>query len=363
MARSIVDMTNQLTLAVGADSWTLLGYRTFSSLPLVAILLIAFAGFELMPGLAETTQLEVLPVIFVPSDNQSILTRGQIESIKDLLYRHIVLAQAHYRSMLETDTFKISGRGVVVFNAAQPASAYPSQEATSVPDSAHIILKELFEWTGEDRHSSRTVYVVVFARPAYSPGFLGGGRTFNGRPNTGGGYVHLELSSLLTDKPYPFQSTLVHELGHGFGLTHVDCHGYDLATSESIMGYNLRHHSKGLVQSQPLAGLTPEDFFVLAQNKLAFPHFAYSSTKHNPANKQLTTIDSCYLGAMTSAIGTFRRMPGVGYELLYDGKVVNGPETAFWSRTQARNNCAWNKRSYPSIRIECLYDGRTLEIE
>lgn len=45
----------------------------------------------------------------------------------------------------------------------------------------------------------------------------------------------MEMSSLLHDKLYTFPSTLVHELGNTFGLTHVNCFGYDISTNGSMM--------------------------------------------------------------------------------------------------------------------------------
>lgn len=328
---------------------------------LLAMLGVAAGG---TPALAQAGRLEVLPVVFIPADNRDIAAGGQIEAVRDLLARHLALAQAHYRSLLKSDTFKISERGVVVFAAARPAAAYETQVATGGPDTAHIMLKELFAWSGEDRYGSRRVYLVIYARPAHSHGpALGGGRTFNGQPNSGGGFIHMELASLLTDKPYPFQSTLVHELGHAFGLAHADCHGYDLGRSESMMSYNRRHHSQGLRQSLPLAGLAPEDFVVLAQNRLAFPAFAYAAAEHNPTNKPMPTIEPCYLGAMSAAIGPLRRMPGVGYELVFDGRVVSGPETAFYTPAQARGNCAQNRRTQRGVRVECRYGGKRLDVD
>lgn len=338
--------------------------RHFLSALSFALTATAFVTLCSPPALAQAGRIEILPVIFVPSDNQDIIAGGQIETIKKLLNQHVVRAQEHYRSLLQTDSFKISDRNVVVYASSQPAAAYETRVATGGPDTAHMMLRELFAWSGEDRYNSRTVYLVIYARPAASRGpALGGGRTFNGRPNTGGGFIHLELSSLLTDKPYPFQSTLVHELGHAFGLAHINCHGYDLHKSKSIMSYNLRHHSQGLRQSRPLAGLAPEDFFVLAQNRLVFPAFAFVPAKHNPTGKPMATIDQCYLGAMSAVVGPFRRLPGVGYELLFDGKVVSGPETAFYSPVQARANCTQNMRAQRGVRVECRYDGSRLKVE
>ena len=106
---------------------------------------------------------------------------------------------------------------------------------------AHLVVRELFAWLGDDRYSSRSLYLQIYARPSAYPikeNYYGGGRTFNGPPNTGGGVIQLELSWLMTEQNFPFLSTLIHELGHGFGLTHADCHGYDMDTNGSMMSSN-----------------------------------------------------------------------------------------------------------------------------
>jgi hypothetical protein len=55
-------------------------------------------------------------------------------------------------------------------------------------------------------------------------------------------------------------------------------------------------------------------------------------------------------------------MPGMGYELFWDGKRVNGPEAASYSRQEARDNCAWNTRTYPGVRVTCFYNGEPFAV-
>jgi hypothetical protein len=101
---------------------------------------------------------------------------------------------------------------------------------------------------------------------------------------------------------------------------------------------------------------------MLAQNKLAFPNFNFVPALHNPRGKSLATVDSCNFGPMDESIGTYRHMPGMGFELSYNGERVNGPEAAFFSRQQARDNCALNKQSYPKIRVACTYNGEPITV-
>jgi hypothetical protein len=123
-------------------------------------------------------------------------------------------------------------------------------------------------------------------------------------------------------------------------------------TNGSMMASNTRHWSEGFKLSVPPPVFNPEEYLILAQNKLAFPNFNFIPSLHNPRGKSLATVDSCGLGAMDESIGKYRHMPGMGFELFYDGERVNGPEATFYSRQEARDNCAWNKQSYPKIRVK-----------
>ena len=80
---------------------------------------------------------------------------------------------------------------------------------------------------------------------------------------------------------FPFLSTLIHELGHAFGRTHADCHGYDMVSSKT------RLWSKGFSLSVPPPVFNPEEYLMLAQNKLAFPNFNFIPARHNPSGKSL----------------------------------------------------------------------------
>jgi len=298
-----------------------------------------------------------LPIIFVPSDNKDIPEKDFTDYMLQI-YRHLVLAQRHWLNVLQTDTFAISPFGEV-YHAKHP-HAYYAAEASSSLDRQLI---ELFQLKKDNRIDSTFSYLIVYARQKSGANvgpWMGGARTFNGRPNTGGGAIQMEFTAPLFDESGRFQSTVVHELGHTFGLTHPDCHGYSLSENPSMMSYNTRHWSHGLVEGPEYAGLNPEDFFVIGQNKLAFPNFRYVEAIHNPTHKHLTTIGGCYLGPMGPAIGgdPERKLQNFGYELFFDGKRVSGPETPFWSFDEARANCDGNKKDKPHIRIECRYFGK-----
>lgn len=341
--------------------------RCQSLLLYIALVLIALttpvAGDEtvtdFVPGTAGD-RVAIVPIIFVPSDYASTGSEApsEIDSEASLLLEFIRAAQSAYKDLLKTDTFQIAPTPSIVYRSDYPAAHY-SQHPDM--DSAHLIVKELLEWSGETRFNSSSVFVVVFARSdKYSQGFYGGGRTFNGPPNTGGGYVELDYSALLRDEPYPFLSTLIHELGHAFGLAHVDCHGRDMETDGSIMSYNQRHWSDRLNLGSGPGSLNPEEYFLLAQNLRVFPSFRFDEATHNPDGEIIDAerVAACYLGPMASSIGDFVHLTGVGYELYFDGIRVNGPQSAFWSYFQARANVEWNVARQSGIEISARYNGR-----
>ena len=285
--------------------------------------------------------LRVLPVFLVPSDQDP-----PAPDRSDRLLRHVRWTRDRYRELLDGTTFALEDR-VEVVRSAHPLLAFQPLPEDGVP---HMV-RELFLHHATDRDACPYVYVIVLVNPCENRP-VGGGRPFNGGFNRGGGLA--VFSSWFLDHAPIFQSTLQHELGHAFGLPHVDVYGYPLREGVSIMSYNERHWSRGFEPAETPGELIPEDRRGLALNQRAFPGLTFEAPAGTPLGKVVE------LGPMTIPDGP---PPPVdsdaqGYELFLGGaRAGHAPD---WNREQAIANLEWNRKNKPGVRVDGRFGGRPL---
>jgi hypothetical protein len=234
----------------------------------------------------DANQIVVKEVFFVPANG----TNPTMKDIKNL-NRHIRWASERYRAMLkDRDTFEISPGIAKMYYSRNPLDYYRGKPEDGVP----WYLDELFHFYGYDRNTCPYIYVIVVAnmKDDYP---IGGGRNFNGYFNRGGGLVILSLNALRNSPN--FQSTLRHELGHAFGLPHVDVYGYDMENNDSIMSYNKKHHTKDFNDSNTPGTLIPEDIRSLAKNKRVFKKLTFDEINDVPKGYKISERNTT-LGAI-----------------------------------------------------------------
>ena len=226
----------------------------------------------------------VKPVFLVPTDQQDP-TADQ----RDRLARHLAWAQDRYGEMLGgQDTFELSPDAPVILHGAHAAADY-----VGAPDEGGSqIMAELLAGEHQTRFDNPYIFVTVLMNAGGTEP-SGYGRPCNGGLGGGGGL--LVVSSATLDSPN-FQSTLQHELGHSFGLPHVDAYGYDMASNASIMSYNLAQWTDGFTASPTPGILIPEDLHALAMNHRVFHALAFDPARDVPAGYALAPVVP--LGAM-----------------------------------------------------------------
>jgi hypothetical protein len=232
-------------------------------------------------------EVKVLPMFFVPKGEAA----PSADQVKRLM-RHLEWCRARYREMLRgQDTFSLADAKPRVHRSVQPLAYYQAQPEGSAPQVVSELLAEL----KYNRFNCPYILFAVMMNPKNDfP--TGGGRPLNGGYNTGGGIV--VFSSYALDRAPNFQSTVQHELGHAFGLPHVDVYGYDMKSNDSIMSYNLSHHTKGFTPSRGAGRLIPEDIRGLALNQRVFPKLRFDAAKDMPRGYALAER-AVPLGPMT----------------------------------------------------------------
>lgn len=220
--------------------------------------------------------IKVLPVFFVPK-GEAAPTDEQSQKLK----KHLEWSQKRYKELLrDQDTFAIAEDKPRVYRSGRPLAFFREQKDGALP---HLADELLTEWK-LTRYTCPYVMLVVVMNPKNEfP--VGGAQPLNGGINTGGGII--QMSTYAMDTLKNFQSTLEHELGHSFGLPHVDVYGYDMKTNESFMSYNLKHHTKDFAAAEEPGVLIPEDLRALALNKKVFPKLKFDPAKDVPTGYKM----------------------------------------------------------------------------
>ncbi|MDP2875410.1 MAG: hypothetical protein Q8O00_04440 [Holophaga sp.] len=229
-------------------------------------------GYDAIPG-----RVRVLPVAFVPRD------QSPPEPVETKLFlQHVDLARRRFREMLHGDTFEIAGEGrLKVVHGRKTLDHYRRARERGAPDMVAELLAEF----GLTRFSNPYVFciLVMNARDSFPEG---GGRPINGGVNLGGGMMY--IASFELKRNAHFQTTLQHELGHGFGLPHVDVYGYPMQETDSIMSYNPAHHGRGLQPSPTPGTLIPEDRRALALNNRVFVNTTFRPARDIPSGGRIS---------------------------------------------------------------------------
>lgn len=240
--------------------------------------ILQFANLAAGQGTIEG-EIQVLPVFFKPSD-QPKPKQADIRKLR----RHLLWAQKRYRELLHNkSTFQIAGKPET-YTAREPLSFYKDGDSRNAFAN---IADELLDWKKTDRYDCKFVFlaIVVNSKDKYPKGR---GRPLNGGFNTGGGVATISLHALRNSPN--FQSTLQHELGHTFGLNHIEVYGYDMKRNDSIMSYNPNHHTDKFKASSTPGLLIPEDRRGLAMNDLVFPGLDFNPKRDIPDGYEIVGI-------------------------------------------------------------------------
>lgn len=250
-------------------------HSRFCLLRKVALVLLFLSTLqcEKLPAQEPPESVSVLPVFVVPKGQKAPPKQDHV-----LLAKHLQWAQTRYRELLGNQTtFKLEEK-VKTFQSKWTIAQLEKGGATE------LLVEEMFDKLGTNRYSCKYIFVAVFAVPQKKVPSNASAIPFNGGVNTGGGIVSFPYKAFKSEN---FQSTLQHELGHAFGMLHVNAYGHDMKRNESIMSYNRDHHTNYLRPSRTPGTLIPENYRVLALNDRVFANFDFDAKRHLPKGYKL----------------------------------------------------------------------------
>ena len=271
-------------------------------------------------------RLSVMPVIFTP--------KGESVPKKDLdavILRHLKWTQRRYGELLGT-TFEIEDK-VQRVGGKKTLPQYRKREGDAVLDFA----AECLDHFKYNRFNCPHVFLMVIVNPK-DDWPLGVGCALNGGYNTGPGALMMS-TDVFTKLPNT-QSTLEHEIGHSFGLPHVDVYGIDLnGNSRSLMSYNRQHWTKGFEPAVSPATMIPEDIRGLALNDRALPNLEFSESNDVPKDYKLfwtpIPLNRCKLDGQPDYAIDVRTNAGAAFDSKVENCVVGhfrpspGPEVSY----------------------------------
>lgn len=230
------------------------------------------AAYDRLPS-----RVRVLPIAFIPKDQKPPSATEQ-----SLYLRHLTWAQKRYGELLGGDTFEFAANPIELrqIRGRRVLADYRSASEGGAPE----IVAEILDSLQLNRFENPYTFAILLMN-AVDRFPLGGGRPINGGTNGGGGMFYIG-SGELVQNPH-FQCTLQHELGHSFGLAHVDMYGYSMDQNMSLMSYNPAHHNRGFEPSPTPGILNPEDVRVLALNDRTFEKTAFDVRRNVPAGYTL----------------------------------------------------------------------------
>jgi hypothetical protein len=182
----------------------------------------------------------VLPVLWVPADELGVQRSADAAKAKHNLAIQLRTAQAKYRSMMR-DYTTATDRGTFalatwdgsasqarvygeLFNTLEPRVVQSTKTWSSLPADARdqSIMGEILTAAGCKVQSCPFVFVVMVAKASSSNTEIYG-TPFNYGFNGGGGFLRLPMSKATdaAETTSKLLSTLLHELGHAFGLPHI----------------------------------------------------------------------------------------------------------------------------------------------